>query len=120
MTVGGSTPEQLAAEVLNDDGTIEHHLMGAASWTRGRRNVEEIVREQADYLGRRPTGPPVWTHEKVDTSWGDQRWASVCRLPTEELPRDRCGPEGLHRVMPGDGVRSCPCGMVTRHPAPRR
>lgn len=29
----------------------------------------------------------------------------------------RCGAEGRHPIPDGEGVRSCACGLVTRHPA---
>lgn len=37
---------------------------------------------------------------------------------TAAQARERCGRDGRHPVPVGDGVRTCDCGLVSRHPAP--
>lgn len=44
----------------------------------------------------------------------------LARMARAAQDRERCGRDGRHPVPDGDGIQTCPCGTVSRHPAPTK
>lgn len=87
----GRTRAELAAQVLHD-GVLVHQVLHAdgARLDGVRLSTAQLLAEQAEFLGRRPTGPVEWSAPQwIDTTaWHPERdrlWGSVARLPTEEI-----------------------------------
>lgn len=71
------------ANVLADDGTVTHKLYHHYDRPNPRGamdDVEALMHDQAQQLGRRPTGPVDWARGEP---LSDRVACKVARLPTE-------------------------------------
>ena len=119
-----------SASVLADRGLLA--ALAIAFDQAGIRDRPSKLAAAAMYVGRPVTSTSHLTAEEArelrkrlrsgDAFAGLLQVVDERRQDTEAVAAAResgCGPDGRHVVPDGDGVRSCPCGAVTRHPRGR-